>query len=90
MKYRLQFRYNQRANRYSLNVLTEDGEPVILSVMLEPNTDLLNRVFYRTTTPLGVLTIILQDTKDDSAPGLGEIGSRVKLVYFDSAELAGA
>ena len=89
-KYLLQFRYNQRADRYAMNVLLEDGTPLVHGLRLCPSRDLLGHVYYKPEHPGGIVAVLVRSGQDDGMPGFGEIGSdgqRTKLLYFSVADM---
>lgn len=91
-KYRIQLRYNQRADRYLMNVLLEDQTPCVSGITIVPNTGLLYRYFAESWAPPGEIYCVINHGTDDSAPGLGElgIGLRCSLVYISIVDIRAA
>ncbi len=89
-RYDCRVTYNQRADRYDLDLTLEGGEVLALGVRLVPGRPLLRRYLYRDSHPGGELFLVSLDATNDSAPGLGEIGDgrRCQLAYFPQALLA--
>lgn len=78
--YQLALRYNERAESWSLDLFTVDGEPLLLSVRLVPNWNLL----WRGTDPrLPSGSLLLHDrTGAGEPPGPQDLGARHTLLYM--------
>lgn len=97
--YTLKFDYSQRENCYYLSVgdaADKDGTMIISSIKVMTNRPLLRRWRGAASAnsdvwPPGEL-VAYSTTPDDSIAGLGELGSRVILLYATSDDpfLAGA
>lgn len=89
--YKLQVRYNQRADHYELNVSTENGVSLLMGVVVSLNRDMLLRVYHRPEHPGGILTCVAM-SGDDSTPKFGELGTdaRCRLVYWSLSDVYGA
>jgi hypothetical protein len=81
--YTLRLVWNQRAERWSLDLLDDDEEPIIQGVALMVAVPLLRWKRFDPRTPPGEL-IAVDVTNDGSPPGLDELGpgKRVELTYF--------
>ena len=84
--YELGLRWNQREKRWYFSLADQDGTPIVSGRKVVADWDLLRGI----TTPRrppGLLTA--RDTLGEGkAPGLTDLGARVKLVYLDLEELA--
>lgn len=93
--YTLTFHYSRRENCYYLTIADasdKDGTPIIASIKVVTNRPLLRR--YRGAAannglvwPPGEL-VAVSTTPDDSIAGLGDLGSRVILLYATSDDQA--
>ncbi len=88
-EYLLRILHNQRENTWYLTLLNTQEEVIKAGIKIVPNWPLLRKFHYDIRVPPGDIFAIVQTT-DDSTPGLGELGidQRVRLVYFDEAEVA--
>lgn len=86
--YRLQIRYNQRADRYALNVLTGDGVELMMGAVIVPNRDFLLRVYHNPAHPGGILSCLANPGNNDM-PRFGDLGARCQLVYWTKADVLG-
>lgn len=82
--YVFDFRYNQRENAWYFSVALDDGTELIGGVKVVCGFDLLRKAA-DVRLPPGLL-IAIPNGKDNSTPGLGELGesARVTLTYFTS------
>lgn len=77
--------WNKRAERWFLSIYDVDGEPVVLSVGLCPDMELL--AGYRMVgRPAGEL-ILLDDGEPQRDPQRDDLGGRARLYYLDAAEV---
>lgn len=79
----LRFYYNSRSERWKMDVLDQDNDPIILGRTVNLGLDLLGR-FFDERLPDGFLSTF--DLKDrDSEPDLENFGSDV-LMIFDTED----
>jgi hypothetical protein len=84
--YTLEFRWNTRDGAWFFDLLTEDDEPLLLSVKVVVNFPLCARL-NDARRPSGYF--IANDTMNlNHDPGEADLGDRVRLLYFTSAEIA--
>ena len=84
----LLIRWNARALGWFMDIFEEDGETLILAgVRLVANFPL--GMYRADRRPAGYL-YAWDTTGVGIDPGLGELGDRVKLIYFTAADLAAA
>jgi hypothetical protein len=83
--------YNQRADRYTLDLALEGGDALASGVRIIPGRPLLRRYSYRASHPGGELVLIVLE-QSDAAPGLGEVGDgkRTELWYLPAELVATA
>lgn len=81
--------YNQRADRYTLDLQLEGGEVLVTGVRMVPGRPLLRRYLYRDAHPGGELMLVVLDSSSDEAPKLGEIGTgkRTELWYLSASTI---
>lgn len=85
--YSLDFSFNSRMGSWFLDVSDANGSPIVTSIRLIPNRNLLAQ-FSDTRLPPGVLFV--NDSSGNAIePGVGELGEgqRCQLVFFTPAEL---
>lgn len=82
----LDFRWNEREQRWYLDVSDNDGALILAGQKLVANW-LPMRLVTNRGRPLGQM--VLQDTtRAGLDPRLGDLGTRVRLIYFTAAEVA--
>lgn len=85
----LVFRWNTRETSWYMDLCEVDGTVIAGGIKIVANVDLTSR-FHAQGSPKGALVTIGESIKDER-PGRDEFGTRVKLYYFDEAEMiAGA
>lgn len=84
--YLLEFRYNQREDRWYFDVSLTDGTMLVRGVKVVCGVPLLTR-YADARLPKGAL-VALPNTTGNTSPGLKELGEdrRVTLFYFDQSE----
>ncbi|MCP4481422.1 MAG: hypothetical protein GY817_01150 [bacterium] len=80
--YTFQFTYVDRLQRWVLNILTIDEEPIVMGITLHSNSDLLGR-FANASLPQGKLMCYDIEGELKSA-GRDDLGVRVKLLYQEA------
>lgn len=82
----LEFRYNQREDRWYFDVSLTDGTVLVRGVKVVCGVPLLRR-YADSRLPKGTL-VALPNTPGNTAPGLKELGEdkRVTLYYFELSE----
>lgn len=85
--YILDFKYNQRQDRWYLTIQDANGNELVSGVKIVCNWPLLMR-FANSALPVGEL-IAVALTDDDTPPGLNELGPglRVELTYFEVSDI---
>lgn len=80
--YVLEFQHELRFDRWRLTINDGEGNALLDGIVLVPGVDLLKPYVYLDTLPPGLLQVVTTGD-DDTAPGLGELGSgrRCELVY---------
>lgn len=86
--YILEFRYNQREDRWYLSISDSEEIPILTGLKLVCNWPLLHSYQYDPRVPPGELMAI-DLSGDDTPPGLNELGDglRVQLTYFEAGTL---
>ena len=85
--YTLTFRWNPRAERWFMDLGDPDGSPIVNGLALVIGS-ITRHLRARVGMPPGLF--ICLDTSDSGVdPGFDELGSRVKLVYLEEADLEG-
>lgn len=87
--YLLTFRYNQREDRWYMDVADVDSNADIANgIKIVVGVDLLAKWRYLANCPAGVLVCNNNSQTDDSAPGLSELGPglRCELMYITLAD----
>jgi hypothetical protein len=80
--YTLEFYWNDRDSGWFMDVRTEDGTPIRTSIRVTVGLPLAARARGVKGMPPGALLAV--DTSGEGRdPGLGELGSRVQLEYFE-------
>lgn len=85
--YAFEFRWNERAGAWFFSIADADGAPLLSGRKVTLGLPLLAR-FRDPRLPAGDLEAV-DTTGQNRAPGLDELGSRVKLLYLERAELGG-
>lgn len=79
--YRIELRWNNRAQAWFISLYSGTGKPLLLGRRLVVNTNILRR--HRTPEfPPGDL-VAVDTTGSNADPGADEIGKRVKLLYAE-------
>lgn len=89
--YTLEFRWNTREKSWYLNILTDEGVPIIMSIKFLIDHPL----GCRSVNPLKPPGVFLaEDTSGarvdagfNEETGIGDLGDRIILLYFESSEL---
>jgi hypothetical protein len=83
--YGFAFHFNGRMQKWLMNILAEDGTPILESLPAFVNTDIIGR-FSDARLPPGHIIFI---DKSGAAldPGLDDLGDRVRMFYIDSTEV---
>ncbi len=86
--YNLRFAWNQRAERWTLDILDEAAVPIVSGIKLVTNFPLLRSYQWDPDVPPGKL-LVMTLTQDRSPPGFYDlgIGRRCELTYFSATEL---
>jgi hypothetical protein len=82
-EYVLRFSWNDREDRWYLEIADEADSPIASGIKIVPNIALARRVRDERMPPGWILAL----SEDDTPPLLGELGGRVKLYYYDAAEI---
>lgn len=81
--YFLEFKFNKRIERWAMNLFDSDNNLLLAGITLLHNVDLIGR-FQNEALPPG--KFIMFDTEDaEKSPTRDELGTRVKLLYQESA-----
>jgi hypothetical protein len=81
-EYLLSFQWNERRARWAFSISGLDGTWILTGQVVSLFVPLNRRAV---GGPPGTL-LALPETDDHSAPGLLDLGARVKLLYFDAAD----
>lgn len=86
--YNLHFAYNERMDRWSLDIFSDDDRPLVLGIRIVANWSLIRFYQYNKDLPPGELMAI-DLSGDGSPPGFNELGfdKRVVLTYFPLTDL---
>jgi hypothetical protein len=86
-EYNLRFAYNERSDRWHLDIATDADEPLVSGIKLICNWPLLRFFKWDRRLPPGELRV-MDLSPDGSPPGLYdlEIGRRCELTYFPVSE----
>jgi len=86
--YNLRFAWNERADRWHLDIADEANIPLVTGIKIMTNWPLIRYYRYNLTVPQGSL-LALTTTLDLSPPGLYDLGEdrRVSMVYIPVADL---
>jgi hypothetical protein len=78
----LHFAFNQREDRWSLDIHDDEDEPIVQGLKLLANWPLLRHYRWNESLPPGEL-IVMDLTGDGAPPGLDELGDgkRCQLIY---------
>lgn len=88
MSYGFEFLWSYRDSAWYFSVNDAEGTPIVTHRKAVVSFPLLAR-FHRADLPPG--TLVLQDTGGQfEDPGLTDLGARVQLLYFSTAELSGS
>lgn len=79
-----EFRWNEREQRWYMDLYEADGTPVVTGIKVVADWSLL-RLVVRDLRPAG--EIYSYDTTGEGDPRLGDLGTRVRLIYIPEAEL---
>ncbi len=84
--YLLRFSYNQRLDRYFLDLLDDEETPLVQGIRLVTNWPLLRHYRWDERVPPGELMAISLQT-DVTPPRFGELGEgrRCELTYFEGS-----
>lgn len=87
-EYNLRFAWNQRIERWFLDINDGDGVPIVLGLKLTSNWPLLRAYRYDPRVPPGELAA-MTSPKDNVPPGLNDMGKglRCELTYFAATDL---
>lgn len=87
--YKLEFRYNTRADRFYLYLYDVEGVLLLAGLKLVTGVMLLHSYHYLDGVPPGEI-VVTTNGADDSAPGLLELGEglRCTLTYFTADDVA--
>jgi hypothetical protein len=84
--YTMQMRWNNRASAWFFDILDEDAQNV-LAAGIRMVVDFPLNLYKADRKPPGML-LAMDSSGAGAEPGADELGDRVQLVYFSSAELA--
>jgi hypothetical protein len=85
--YSLGFSYNSRSNRWSMDIMDEVENPLIMGIVLVAGV-VLNTRFVEAAGPAG--SFYLYDTQGGGAdPGRDDLGNRFQLFYRESTTPSG-
>jgi hypothetical protein len=87
LSYTLDFAWNGREEAWYLGIYDATGAPLVLSRKIVTNRPLLKRLRFITGLPAGELFASDPSGQIDAA-GYDELGTAVKLIYFERVELA--
>lgn len=77
--YTLKYRWNERMSRWIMDVCNEQGEPIVMGIVLNTERDLTSR--YKTyPIPQGFF-IVIDETGNQTNPNRDNFGKEVKLLY---------
>lgn len=82
----LRVRWQERTQRYLLDVLTQEQVPVVLGRHIETNGFPLRGVV-RDDAPVGGVLVVLASSSTGTDPAAGELGGRVNLYWLPEDEL---
>lgn len=84
----LVFRWNTRETAWYMDLAEVDGTPIANGLKVVCNTDISGR-FRAVGAPKGSL-LFIGESLSALRPGRNELNGRVKLYYYDEAEITGA
>ncbi len=81
--YNFRMKWNERSQRWHMNIYADDETPLVLGIKLVANWPLIRYYQYNPDVPQGAL-IAVDLSNDGSPPGLYDFGEdlRVELTYF--------
>jgi hypothetical protein len=86
VEYFFEFRWNERDGAWYMHIADVDEQHIRSGIRIVLRWPLLRRVTDPRRPPGSIMAI---DTSgQDLAPGLNDLGARVKLLYLDAAEIA--
>lgn len=85
VEFGLRLRWNDREQRWYLDLSDVDGAPILLGVKLVANWSLLRTLADDGRRPRGELVVV--DTTGEGDPRLPDLGRRVRLIYVPVAEV---
>ena len=80
------FRFNEREQRWYMDLRTPDGDDVHMGVKVVTDWLLLRLLVDQTNRPRGEIYAV-DATGSGLDARLGDLGTRVRLIYFDEGEL---
>lgn len=83
--YTFEFRWSVREERWYLDILTEERDPIYMGIAIVINWRLASRCAADERLPGALYALDTSGAQLD--PGLEDLGERVKLIYFESSEL---
>lgn len=87
--YILDFKYNERSCRWTIDIADAEGEPIVSGMRLSHGVDVLRLVTDLRRPPGRLVTVDLQyDVRPPRDPDFELLGDPVKLIYFDAEEVA--
>lgn len=86
VNYSLSFEWNDRDSGWYLSVFSSEGTPLLQGRRVVLGYPLLN-LYSLSGLPSGALIAVDSSGKNEE-PGSGDLGERVKLLYFTAAEVA--
>ena len=86
--YVFRFVFSERRQVWTFSMTGPDDEQVIGGQTIQLGVNFLRRST-AVVKPPGLLFAFSNDIEDRTPPGLGELGTRVDLVYFDESEFSG-
>lgn len=90
--YTLEFRWNTRERDWYMNLLTEEGDDIILGIKVVVDFPLGRRSRHPLRPPGAFIAVDTTgqklDPQFDELRQVGDLGDRVSLLYFTGAELA--
>lgn len=84
----LAFHFNNREQRWYMTVTDLDDTPILMGRKVVADWVLLRLLVDQTLRPKGEI-VSVDTTGGGLDPRIGDLGGRVKLLYFNEAELSG-
>ena len=81
------FRWNDREQRWYLGITDTDDTPIFMGRKLVADWLTLKPLVDQTLRPRGEL-LVVDTTGGGLDPRIGDLGNRVRLLYFNEAEIA--